>query len=798
MKLKGAQLHHVPGWTGPLSEDSEPDKKERLGGLDEGMNFVVRPNGLRDIRGGSAVVQTLAAVAGNAITDVLGGWPYAPAGMVVIAHSLAAAKHYAYALGTDAAFVTGAEATSRVDLGWSSATPGRPQAVELFEKLYVVDGREATSRYGMAVLTYTGGVWSVANPTYDLDASGGSPGAIKGYCCEVFGSVLFVAGHDSETAADAPHMVRHSFLGVDPAASNGFDVNAYAIIGAKGQRVRAMKAGRTMMLVAKANELYAISGSGSANPGWQYQIQPVGNTVGAGVTNSLALEHALGMWYGVGDSGPWRSDGATVELLLSERDRSWRRLDNLDRVAVRYNPERRQVLFAFNRAGLDAGMYTADIPNEFWKWDVDSEQWDLSDRYRRAFHQVNAVTISPTPPAAPPSAITQSFGFGDFQHLAGLSQAWATFTTGDIFANTEVWARSESGSSALQDTLPTGVRRFAVDPYYLNGAYGKIAYVKLRHTKGGVPSDFSPEVALYPMLPPPRVELIFKAASPTPRYPNLTAFADGADLLGTSTDTWSKTWAAASIATYEDTHNWTTPFNAVIYRGQLERTSWPVSHTLSVVQEHQSNVGLGGAASALSEPRQDYFSGLRATSIVVTWEVPYYYGYSGSANARNVVLEYRVTGSGSGWTTAATVTPGALPMLSQLTTVTGLSACTKYDFRTREVTASAVSGTAVCYTALTAPTIVATTAGTPGSPHSDISITMPVSGKDCRVYNADLSYNQLFAAHAVGPTVHVSTVGIGGAGDRYYACTVDSSWPTGFTHSTPAFDDVDDPCTTGS
>lgn len=794
---------HVRGWVGPLVEDAEPDKIRGKGALDDGQNWTIGQNGLRVVRGGSQVVQTLSAVAGNAISDVLGGWPYAPAGACVIGHSAAASKHYAYGMTTDMAFVTGVEATSRVDLGWNGATPGRPQAVELWEKLYVVDGRESVSRYRMAVLTYSGGVWTVANPTYDLDPSGGAAAGIQGYCVEAFAGVLLVASYDSETAADAPHILRQSVLSLDPSSAGGFESTGYVILGAKGQRIQAMRSGRTICLVAKANELYAISGAGRALPGWQLQVQQIGGTKGAGCTNGQALDHALGTWYGVGQSGPWRSDGATVDPLLSPRKRSWDRLANLELAVVRYHPERQQVLFGFYRPGLPAA-YTQAV-TDWWKWDIQREQWDLTDRYARSFHQVQAITITPPLPAVPPSSVVQSFSFGDFQwrnaDIAITAYAWAKFTAGDAFAQTEVWGKSPTGSYALMETLPAGVSRFGIDCYALtSNSIGVPIMVKLRHLKGGVYSDYSAEFTLYPALPPPGVypTVISGTATLQPKRISVSPFGgDTGDIHLISDQTYSKDWLGV-VGTQFDTDAIAAPIGHQ-YLAYWEHLEWPVGHTQSVIQESC----VDNMPGALSRPSQFMGSQFAETSAVIFYTPAPQDIMVALGGATAIVLEYRVFGSGSGWTTITTINPvyppGSYPG-TQIVVMTGLTHGTKYEVRARKNSVGgAVSGSAAVYTKLKAPTsVVATTNGTPGTPVVNVAVTMPTAGRDVRVYNALETYNQLFAAHGVGPTTHVSNVGICGTGDRYYASTYDSTWPAGYQFSEPVSDDVTDPCTVGS
>jgi hypothetical protein len=458
MRLRGRTLH-VAGWTGPLVEDAEPDLVDGLGAVDDGLNWMARDGAKRIIRGGSASVLSLAAVSGQNISDVLGLWPWTPTGAFALAHAVTGSKHYGYALTDTPAFAlpvgAATEADSRLDLGWNSATPARPHAVELFEKLYIVDATEATTRQGMLSVSLSGGVLAVSTPTYDLDNSGGSPGALKGFAAEVYNGVLFVSGYDNETAANsgtAPHLLRHSLLGTDPASASGFHPDAYAIIGAKGQWIRALRAGRTSLLVAKEHELYKVYGQGRALGGWQYQIQQVNQTLGVGCTNPYALDHAFGMWYGIGRSGPWRSDGETVELLRAGRDRSWSKVDKLHLAQVRFYPERRQMVFAVYITGQPT---YAVAPFEYWTWDMARDQWDVNQRYKRSFHMVNPVVQGATSapsgiPGVPVQDFTYSANVMGLHNLTTIVWGEFSFNAADLTAETEVWTCTASGTVRQQ------------------------------------------------------------------------------------------------------------------------------------------------------------------------------------------------------------------------------------------------------------------------------------------------------------------------------------------------------------
>src|SRR5690348_7649233 len=102
MRFRGAERIHIAGHTGGVRELATPDladpRRNGVGRLQSARNFVTGQDGWLHVRGGSRVVQTLADVSGNAISDVLGGFAFSPIGCIVVAHSAAADKHYLYAL----------------------------------------------------------------------------------------------------------------------------------------------------------------------------------------------------------------------------------------------------------------------------------------------------------------------------------------------------------------------------------------------------------------------------------------------------------------------------------------------------------------------------------------------------------------------------------------------------------------------------------------------------------------------------------------------------------------------------
>lgn len=786
MRIPGASVVHVAGWGGGLFEDAEPDlvdpRGRVVGTLDDGLNLVTLPGGRLKVRGGSEVVQTFAAVGGQAISDVLNLFRFTPTGALAVAHTSGGSKHYAYALADTMAFAlpvgAATEAGSRVDLTWNTATAGRPVAAELFERLYLVDG-SLTNRRELLEVKVSGGALVTTKPTYDLDGSGGAPGAVKGYTIAAFNGVLFVAGWQDEVSTFEPAVLRHSFLGVDPVSASGFDPDAFLLVGAKGQAITALSPGNNILLVAKEHELYRITGAGRAVAGWQYPIAPLDNTLGLGCTNPYAVAHAAGFWYGIGRSGPWRSDGASVELLRRGRDRSWGRVDSLGLATVVHDPERHRVLFGFYETGQPS---YDEAPFSWWKWDVLNERWDVSDRFGRSFHNACAVPFGASQAAAgPPTALAQSFAFGhgDF----GATVLSGSFTIGDAGAETEIWLRHASQSDVLTQTLPAGVARFTIDGVVLNW---EVCYVKARHKKAGVYSDFTGEIAFYPRLRPPSLSLARTATSNTV---SVTNYADNslAQNLYADGGAYSKTWLDAPPGASTDTPaSLSSPLTATIEEPDL------VGHAESAVSSITlQSLVTAPAGSTPSPPSQSMASDLLATAINVLWQP---HNTVGGAHE----LQYRVTGSGSGWTTAQAFTQSGLG--THTFQITGLTASTKYDVRVTLASGTSPSAATVMYTKIAAPTIAVAQGGA-ATPDVDITVTVPTSagGYDVRVYSASNAggtpnYNQLHAAQSAGAHVYNSTAGTCGVRDKYYAAMYNSTWPADWRYSDLVSAEIANPC----
>lgn len=800
MRLKRGELIHVVGHTGGVVEYAEPSAVDprRTGGvgtLFSAFQLVSLAGGRLAVRGGSRVVTTFADVAGNAISDVLGGFAFSPIGVIVVAHSAAADKHYAYALrATDMQFAlpvgTETEAGSRAELGWATATIGRPVAVEYFEKLYVVDASR-TSRRDLAVVNLNAGALQVTNPSHNIDTPGVGVGPIQAYTIAAYNGVLFIAGYDSESGGQEPAILRHSFLGRDPSDPAGFDRDAYALIGAKGVYITAMVPGNSILLVAKESELYRITGTPKAFEGWHFGISPLDNTLGLGCTNPHALAHAAGWFYGVGSAGPWRSDGYRVELLKRGRDAAWGQVQNsLELATVTWHPERRRVLFGFCAVPDEA-------PEIFWKWDVDREQWDATDAFLSQIHQTRAIESNVAADTQAPAGLAQSFSFADHRATA----LTGTFTPGSTLAKTEVWLRHASLGSVQVATLDEGLARFTIDAVALGlDLKFEACFVKLRHITGGVWSEFTGEVEFYPRLRPPVFKISHISGTPNIRRIAVTNYANNSlvqNLYGDEAAhaSWLEDWLDAPAGDSTSDADPDTPVS-----GQTRRYELTIEQPAFVGHEESGLATLSTFfipnSTLPNAPWQDMAQDLALDRIHLQFMPA---GFSPASYE----VQYRVTGSGGGYTTATTYAPPASPatLESQRITITGLAASQKYDVRIVQTNGGTfASADVVMFTKLEAPTVAVAQGGL-SSPDVDITVTVPASGdgKDVRVYSASNvagtpGYNQLFVAQTAGAHVYNSTAGTCDVRDQYFACMVDSTWPAEWTHSDVASDEIEDPC----
>jgi hypothetical protein len=489
------------GWTGGLVERAESAlgklaTGDLAGVVEEAENFFATEAGRLDVRGGTRIKVSLDDGAGNFMTSVPGGIAYTPIGVLLIGHkTTGGGKHYTFLYPSDLAALT-----TRTDIGgvassYNSTTPIIPSLAELWEKGWLCDSTIAyASRKTLVSVNSTG---TIVQPTFQFAA--GPAAALKPYCLAVHNGVLLIAGYGDEAAGDAPATLRHSFLGRDPGAANGFDKDAWNIIGAKGQRITALAGGTHSTLVAKEHELYLLTGAGRAVEGWQYQVRPITQTTQteyAGVANPLAVCFSDGYWYGVGASGPFRTDGVTVEMMVGARRQSWEHIVSLDRAYVAIHPDRRHVLFGLVEAG-------STFPNVIWTWDIQREQWGADQRFLFPTTAMRAVRITAVQaPTAIPTALA-------FTHTSATTTSIAgTFTPGDATAQTEVWIDLGAGF-VLSETLAPAVATFTVS--VVGGAALEPAHsypVKLRHIKSGITSDFTAQVLGYTRLEQPAFNVL--------------------------------------------------------------------------------------------------------------------------------------------------------------------------------------------------------------------------------------------------------------------------------------------------
>lgn len=506
-QLPWANKRSYTGWNTGLLEGAEPsagrDEAGRTAGVtEENSNFAVTPAGRLGVRGGTGLTNEFTeAGASLPMSQMLTHWPFTPTGAVIAGWHLASSKHYLWLLDSYMDFFSGVEATSRIDLTAAPSTawdvgPARPVFSELFEKMYLADATlDYTNRNTLLSIDNAG---TVVEPAFNFD--GGSE-PLRPYTVEEYNNVLFIAGYDSAAEPDSPAIVRHSFLGKDPAAADGFDALAWNIVGAKGQRVSGMKKGKNILILAKENELYRLSGNGRAREGWQYAVDRVTDSQGHGAANPLALSFRDPYWYGIGQAGPWRSNGNDVERLDLSRRISWKKVSKLDRAFVSYHPERNAMIFGVHMTPAPEG-YTTNYPYTFWLWDIDREAWTSDWRnsmgvfYMRAIHAKDALSSVASGPAGIPDTPTVS----DVD--ATLTSVRITFAVGDATAATEVWLKNAAGGAYFRhSSAPAAAGPVTVDLTGLDSATNYT--VKLRHAKNGVYSAFSAEADSYTRIPAP-------------------------------------------------------------------------------------------------------------------------------------------------------------------------------------------------------------------------------------------------------------------------------------------------------
>ena len=519
----------VPGWVQGLVEDAEPGTLAP-GTIEDGKNFVPTPAGRMRTRGGSRVMLTLNDDNTEAeIDQVLAIAPFTGIGAIVIGWDLAETDHYAWLIDSDAAFAITDEANSRFALAtalpsWSGATYGaaaaRPNMAEVWEKMFVADATIAIGTRSELIAIDTAG--SVSTQAFDFSAAGDL--VPRPYCIEEYNGVLFMAGYGTETGGDLdrPEMLRHSFLGRDPDSATGFDADAWNLIGSKGQRITALRKGRGLLLVAKEDEFYRVSGFGRAHAGWQYQVEQVNNTRGLGITNPKALTYAEGFWWGVSNSGPIRSDGFSVDLLVGPRKPSWRGTDSLVEAWVVHHPGRRLMLFGLHPVETETGR-SDTFPWRVWAWDMERSVWQPNHEFGIDLSHAAAITTSSAegPTAAPSSPVTSS------ETTTGYTATW---TNGDATSETEYWEKDpDTGTWALDTVLAAAATTTGALTDLLNH---KSYRWRVRHTKNGIPSNWDVEAGtLAETLIAAPGQVATQVGSTSQVKIVLTQNADGTDVL---------------------------------------------------------------------------------------------------------------------------------------------------------------------------------------------------------------------------------------------------------------------------
>jgi hypothetical protein len=517
----------VAGWVSGLVQNAEAGVLAP-GTIQEGENFVPTPAGRQRTRGGSRVMATLMDdnVSPAEIDHVCAIWPFSPVGALIVGWSNAEDKHYAWRMDADMNFTTGTESTSRVDLTaspsvtWDNASaPGRPVMAEVWERMFIADATTDISTRNELLSVQADG--TVLSPSFAFGS--GAASELYPYCLEEYNGVLFIAGYGTEDAGDLdrPEYLRHSFLGKSPDAADGFDLNAWLLLGAKGQRITALRKGRGLLIAAKENEFYRISGFGRAYAGWQYQVDQLDNTQGLGIVNPKALEFAEGYWWGVSSQGPLRCDGFHVELLVGPRLQGWAGIDNTAEAWVRYHPERRLILFGLHPTETETGR-SATFPWVVWAWDPTRDVWQPDLKFGiDLFHASAITTTSAEGPTAPPSAPVSSA-----ETTSGYTASW---TNGDATAQVEFWEKKETGGTwTLIDVLAPATASLARTGRDNHSSY----YWRVRARKNGITSAWSADAGTVAqtLIAPPGFNATQLGSTSTSKL-DLTQNAAGTDVV---------------------------------------------------------------------------------------------------------------------------------------------------------------------------------------------------------------------------------------------------------------------------
>ena len=241
------------------------------------------------------------------------------------------------------------------------------------------------------------------------------------------------------------------------------------------------------MLVCKEDEMYRVFGDPLADVGWQFGIEALDFGVGYGCANPLAITYFNGFWYGIGESGPWRTDGQQIENLADRRRDSWDAFDgNIGLAWVSPHPERQCIAYGIpdNAGGK---------PDTIWLWDVLRQQW-MGDWVLgvNVSYAAPVVSVENVGPAGVPT-IAAATGTDE--------TSWTVnWTNGDASASTEVWVRERGdvgngsdGAWVLAGTASPGATSLPI-----TGKLGWRHYqCRARHEKQGVKSAFSANDEVY-------------------------------------------------------------------------------------------------------------------------------------------------------------------------------------------------------------------------------------------------------------------------------------------------------------
>lgn len=790
-KLAGVVVQSVPGWVGGVQEATEPalGTKGGFGALRSGENSW-HENAQLTRRGGTRAAESYAA---NSLTESVAVVPFSQVGALVVAHSVSGTKHYVTAHAPDGSYAlpagTETESGSRAALGsaWETATAGVPVGAELFEAVYLADDSPISERRPLQQVKLSAGALVVTTPA---DTLGGGPDApFKFAGVTEFASVIFGWGYGSEDNEDEPHTMRHSYLGRDPGAATGFDPDAYATIGAQGQPIRAAAKGQGVLLVAKESELYRITGSGSALPGWQFAIQQVDASLGAGCVNARCLVYAEGWWYGLGRDGPWRCDGSRVEPLRSNRDVSWRAVGDLSTAFVVHHPRRRAVCFALPEA---SSSLSGTAPTVLWAWDLEQNVWGPDQRPVGRMHHAAAIAPSGVVVSTVPSSLAQVLEHGAFR-TTSMQLRW---TNGLPTQPTEVWL-----NGALAATLPAGVAGCV-----LTGLTSGTAYrAKVRHA-GTITTPFTSEVVVYTQPNAPRLVAAYRGLSGNTFAYQITndvtgragyvesvtavtnAFAD--DLPNLTQGSTQRTKTSAPVAALSGG-----VYDPLVLQGFLYQEAWPDAVAYSVAAPAVCQVVYEAAfypdVFRAPIPYQAFDADAWSESAITVQTTP----WTGAEGTLTIL--YRKYGDVD-LITADTraVSSTTLPFTL---TITGLEAGEKYEVFSRVVASGgatqAVSPATMCYTAVPTPTATIATAGA-GTPVTRITVTPPggKAGYDTHIENASGSFDSLYTGVSSSATVYQSTMGTCGQADRYFVRARRPDWPEGLEWSAAVALDVVNPC----